>query len=434
MRTAAGLLAWAAASALAAAAEPAAFPRHADPVVVRGDRLAPLAGVPVGRLALYAVRDGKGAPLPFQVDERNAAGALSLTGPSGRPVNQDDGLFDGNDELVFMGGDLGGRAAGGELPSAATAAVEIECRDPRTGAAGYAYCVAMPAPVPYEGHRYVRYDPARDYVTADRYELGYEPGGMKSYFSTLILKNGPAGRSPDILDRFKFRVDITFFFAIVSVSRNEDDMKSVLVGWRDGLVRAVRECDNSLYLKFGIRSPSSVVDNYYYRDSIEWPTYISLPFNVATIATEAHLTSGCDWNEAATGMTYYNSRNRAPVLVDGVMSEAERRLDRSPYDWSALSGSQGTIMSRLWLSESLVMEKELLYIDDRTIEDPPEGCSGHWGYNGWRFNITTVPKGTHTFISYFYFPADGGPEAEEAYLDILDRPLEVSTRPLDPAD
>jgi hypothetical protein len=130
-------------------------------------------------------------------------------------------------------------------------------------------------------------------------------------------------------------------------------------------------------------------------------------------------------------MEYFNSRNPSHVLVDGVMSEQEKKLDRSAYLWSALSGHHGTLISRLWLSDSLgAMGKELLYIDDKDAADPPDDVKGHWGYNGWFFNVTAVPKGTHEFISYFYFPRDYKPGDERQFLDIIDHPLKVDTRRL----
>lgn len=404
--------------------------RRSDPIVVKGARLPAMRGVLVSQIALYAAKNGPVAPVPFQIDEMDSSGAIALTTTDGRTTNPDDGMMDENDEIVFMACDLGTRLRREDLPRNCTQAVELACVDPVDGVTGWVYCVSFPGPVAYAAGRYVAYDLARDYVTTDRYELGYTPGQMKSYFSTLILKNSGDRVSPNVLSRYKFRVTLKLFFSVISINRNEDDMRSVLAGYKDGPVRAIRRCNNSIYLKFGIRSPTSVVDNYYYRDSIEWPTLIKLPFNVSTIASEALLITGCDWNPAAGGMRYSNSRNTHPVLVDGVMSDEEKNLDRGTYLWSAISGPQGALMSRLWLSESLIMGKELLYIDDKKIEDPPDDHQGHWGYNGWQFNVITVPAGTHRFVCYFYFPRDYKPGDETPYLNILDHPLQVRAQQL----
>ncbi|MCX6357970.1 MAG: hypothetical protein NT045_08890 [Candidatus Aureabacteria bacterium] len=420
----------AAMAAVSAWAEQKTIARQSDPVVVTGETLKTLRTTPLSQIALYSARGGTFSRVPSQIDERDGDGVIAVETPDGTPLHPDDNRWDDNDDLVFMARDLGDRVERDALPGGHAAAVEIECTDPVSGAKGWAYCLAFRDRVRDGPGRYVNYDLAKDYVTADCYELGYTPGQMKSYFSTLILKDNDGVHSANILDRYKFRVRMNLFFSLITISRNEDDMRSVLVGYKDGPIRAIRRCTNSMYLKFGIRSPSSVVDNYYYRDSIEWPTLIKLPFNVSTIASEAFLVTGCDWNPQAEGMRFLNSCNTTPVLVDGVMSEEEKRLDKQPYLWSAIVGSQGSLIARLWLSPSLVMGKELLYIDDKNAKDPPEDLAGHWGYNGWTFNITTVTSGTHRFISYFYFPKNYAPGDEKPYLDILDHPLRVSTRAL----
>jgi hypothetical protein len=382
-------------------------------------------GVPIANLALYRMDGGRAVPIPFQIDERDAGGTMALTGPDGKPVNPDDGKWDGNDELVFMARDCGGKAKRSDLSGGCAAVAGIACADPLTGATGWVYLASFPSAVHFAGGRYVSYDRGKDYVTADRYELGYTPGEMKSYFSTLILKDGNNGPSANVLDRFKFRVTLNLFFSMFTVRRTEDDMRSALVGYKDGPIRAIRRCSNTVNIVFRIPSPASVTDNYYYRDSIEWPTLISLPFTVGTVASEGFLTSGCDWSAASAGMRYHNALNPAPVLVDGVMSKEERDLNRGYYAWSAISGPQGAMISRLWLAPSLVMGKELLYIDDKYASDPPESDKGHWGYNGYLFNVITVSRGTHKFISYFYFPENFAPGGEKPYLDILDHPLAV---------
>ncbi|MEJ2746020.1 MAG: hypothetical protein P8123_10115 [bacterium] len=263
--------------------------RKSDPMVVTGQQLADMMGVPISHCGLYSMMGGAIRPVPFQIDEKNGDGVMALMGPKGKPVHPDDGLWDANDELVFMARDFGDKASKGDMPTGCSRVVEIACTDPVTGGEGWVYCAAFKRPPQGDFGRYVSYDLSRDYVNADCYEIGYTPGEMKSYFSTLILKDNGNTRSANLLDRYKFRINLRLFFSLISLNRNEDDMRSVLVGYKDGPIRSVRQCSNSIYLKFGIRSPTSLVDNYYYRDSIEWPTLIKLPFNVSTIASEGLL-------------------------------------------------------------------------------------------------------------------------------------------------
>ncbi|MFN2167999.1 MAG: hypothetical protein ACK2U9_17290, partial [Anaerolineae bacterium] len=81
---------------------------------------------------------GTWSQIPFQVDEVDASGAY---------VSNEDGLLDGNDEVVFMAKDLGGQTTGAPSSSGgqplASIWYTIEVSDPLVaGAKGWAYVLA----------------------------------------------------------------------------------------------------------------------------------------------------------------------------------------------------------------------------------------------------------------------------------------------------
>ena len=65
---------------------------------------------------MYAESGGILKPVPYQIDERRPDGDFAFPfGP--RPSFDDDrGIFDDNDELVFMVKDVGGRVAESDFP------------------------------------------------------------------------------------------------------------------------------------------------------------------------------------------------------------------------------------------------------------------------------------------------------------------------------
>jgi hypothetical protein len=80
--------------------------REQDPVIVRTGTLTGVPDRETSRYRLYAVRDGRLEPIPFQFDSR---------GPNGELVLSEDGretefTFGADDELVFMARDTGDRA------------------------------------------------------------------------------------------------------------------------------------------------------------------------------------------------------------------------------------------------------------------------------------------------------------------------------------
>src|SRR5262245_47838969 len=78
-----------------------------DPGIVRTALLAELSARETAGYRLYAVRQGRLEPTPFQFDARDADGELVLSEAGG----ETEFTFDDDDELVFMAKDTGDRAA-----------------------------------------------------------------------------------------------------------------------------------------------------------------------------------------------------------------------------------------------------------------------------------------------------------------------------------
>src|SRR5271169_939271 len=92
-----------------------------------GAALGCLDGHAEGEVEVMACHDTC-APIPWQLDERDATGELALA--DGPEPNPDDppGVIDGNDELLWMAADAGRRMAAGEAPRDATCGLEVELR------------------------------------------------------------------------------------------------------------------------------------------------------------------------------------------------------------------------------------------------------------------------------------------------------------------
>jgi hypothetical protein len=112
--------------------------RDLEPATVYGSQVAGLGGAPVDDLFLYTFNgEVLSGQIPVQVDEVTAGGDY---------VGSEDGLLDGDDEIVLMAMDLGDRPADptaliGTLPISATW-YEIEVDDPLSpGQKGWAYLV-----------------------------------------------------------------------------------------------------------------------------------------------------------------------------------------------------------------------------------------------------------------------------------------------------
>jgi hypothetical protein len=414
--------------------------RTVDPVLVQGNDLGRVQGLPVEGFRLFSSSGGRMAPVPFQIDEVDAEGLFVL--PEGKDPNRDKGRrgkeeeqdqrLDGNDELVFMASDLGDRACTEQGLAGAAQAVEIEVRDPRTGGTGWSYLMWFEDPPPPSPRDYVRYAREEDRIHTEVFSLGYSPARDLVY--TTYLSMTPRTGSPpvDIMDRINIRFWATIFLRSITFSRNEDDFVSEVIAYKDGPVRVMRRVANSMRLVMGIQSPKIIAYSVYYRDAIETPNVLSLPVSLGSVARSAGFEGGTDHNRNALGMRFFSSNNPQGVLVDGRMSPEELAMDFGDYKFTLLSGEPGQVLSLVRMGETIrdVLYKKLIYVDDMFGSNAPEDEPGTTPKIGFSLeNLLALKRGTYTYNACFYFLSEYGPGREKAYLDVLDEPLRVRAYP-----
>ncbi len=415
--------------------------RSVDPIVLRGAAFrGRMQGLPLEGFRLFSSRQGVLAPVPFQIDEVDAEGLFVL--PEGLEPNRDrgrrgkererEGAMDTNDELVFMAGDLGDRVCREQWPSSAGKGAEIQVRDPRTGGTGWCYLFWFRNPPPPSPVDYVRYAREEDRIYAGTFSLGYSPDRDLVYTTHLTLAPEPGSFPVNIMDRINIRFSATIFLRSITFSRNEDDFVSEVIAYKDGPVRVMRRVANSMRLVMGIKTPKIIAYSVYYRDAIETPNILSLPVSMASVARSAYFEGGTDHNRNALGMRFYSPNNMQGVLVDGRMSPEELAMDFGEHGWTLLTGRQGHVISLVEMGEKIrnVLSKKLIYLDDMFASNAPEGEPGTTPKVGFSLeNLLALKRGTYTYNARFYFLPDYGPGMEQAYLDVLERQLQVRVFP-----
>jgi len=384
---------------------------------------------------LFASRRGIWGPIPYQIDEVDAEGLFVL--PEGKSPSRDEpdlhGILDGNDELVFMAGDLGDRVTAEQWPPGVRAGIEIEVQDPLTGEQGWCSLLWFENPPPPSPVEYVRYAREEDRIYAETYSLGYSPERDLVYTTHLSLLPGTGPSPPrDIMDRINIRFTASIFLRSITFSRNEDDFVSEVIAYKDGPVRVMRRVANSMRLVLGLRTPRIIAYSVYYRDAIETPNVMTLPVSLDTVAYSATFEGGTDHNRNAMGMRFYSSNNRHGVLVDGRMSPEELAMDHGDYDWTLLTGTQGQVISLVEMGEKArqILSKRLIYVDDMFSCNAPEDEPGTTPKVGFSLeNILGLKRGTYTYNARFYFPREPGLAPVKPYLDILEHPLRVRIVP-----
>jgi hypothetical protein len=416
---------------------PKTLTRTEDWVVVPGAELPRLKGQPCEKLRAYACRGGSMVPVPYQVDERRGEGGYCFTDGDAQyhVKDQDNGLFDDNDELVFMSRDTGDLAAESAFPPGVKAGHLIELKDPKKGgASGWIYLFAFDAPPPRSTVRYAHIERRKDKTVEWHGERFYSDNGRSPHnvcrLTTLKFAK-PEDATPDyakcnnVIDCSKVTLRAKKLF--MSIQRDSSDVYVDIGGYINGPVRVI--CQNlveiNVALGFTIRCPDSFL--FLYANATTMPTNVDLPVDLSD-------SEGTSWykllvdlsKERAKGWKFYNEKNSTPVTIDGKMDAAEQKLNKAWPSWNCMFGPEGAIMVRMVLDKRAQRATNQLYYSDNVEEEEaPEFEPGNFGTVGLKVDLTGLTSGTYAgdYIIW-YAPAPFAQGDEQKYLDILDSPLQ----------
>lgn len=426
-------------------AAPRTLTRTVDTVVVPGRALGPkILGASISRLRLYAARGGFPVPIVYQIDERNAAGTYCYDqGPVDKRVRDEDrGLMDGNDELVFLSRDAGERLSPerfGMVPGH-TAVQELELKDPLTGGLAWVYVFRFDGPVvpgnvatslvaltprdhgkgdvtwTWQGERFV-FDNDRSRKNAVR-------ATFASFFDEV-----PSRRGPNVIDSTIVRAVVSFMW--VEVVRQSNDIRVELGAWRAGPIRVIAQNLLQVYLALGMWA--SAPDSYV----MLWPNKVSMPTNARCPVNldksgESSYTLCMDLSKDAKGWKFYNSHNPEPVDIDGRTSAAERGLKMDWPEWNCMFGPDGGIITKFVIPEGMRRPtNRLVYIDDEYHRRPESDAGvefepGAFGTNGYYVDMRGLREGTYPgdYVVWYAAPPFAVGDHQQ-YLNEWDHPLEV---------
>jgi hypothetical protein len=407
--------------ALSAAADAAALGRSWQPLIIKGEKLTPLLGAKTDHFEVLALRDGKLAPIPFQVDERLPDGRYAL--PDGpEPLSDDSpGILDGDDEVAMMISDLGERAT--EANGVPRGAVEIEMIDPLSGAHRYAYIasVAHPDISPLD---YVDYDFASSHIESDHYRLGFTHEVPTDY----ALQDHKHENGPNLIDRMKVRVSARVL-TLFPFRLDEDDIHNRVLAYRDGPVRVIRRMSHSVTLIFGIRSPQVQSDDFFYRDFIENPFHVRFPWVPRVLFGDIKVAVYLDFNDLHKFTLAWSQMNGDGVQIGDAASERQVIDDPPSVQWIAFRGEGRTMVQTIAPNGDLKLIDRRLYYRDDASPDPPESYPGDRpgiGYmmTGWE----RLSRGYHTFDSLLLSVA-GNFDPNEMLQELSTPPI-IETRPV----
>lgn len=407
--------------------------RRVDHIVLTGEALPKLLARNISELRLMSMRAGKLVVVPFQIDERTPAGGYAYDKGGDTKKDPDGGRFDANDELVFMVRDTGDRAPKEVLAELETLQ-EIEVTDPKDKALAWTYLVHFKKDAP-------------PLSTVDYVRITYDSEGKLGYFgdgfvtgnerslgnavrtSSVRFVQKDKSLSENVFDTTKTRAKIHYF--AVAIARNGTEMRVKIGAWIDGPIRVVALNVVEIYLIWGfwVSAPDSLI--YFYDYGSVMPSNVNIPVNIDEADPPSIARLSSDLSSRASGWFFYNSYNKTPVAIDGVMSPQEKALDMRFPEWNVMYGPDGGIITRFKFEDTELTSRKysrLYYQDDAKANDAPENEAGCYGNCGFELDLsgmkTRIYKG-----SYFSYYRKGFRYGDEArFIDIVDHPLEVKAR------
>jgi hypothetical protein len=350
------------------------------PAVARGASAAPIGASEVtgkdapallrrstASLRVYAFREGAAVPIPFQVDERDRRNHWQDDdGP--QPVRDDSpGIFDENDVVVFMNRDLGEKGDPARLPPGAASWLRIRVGR-QEKPVGYAYLGAFDSPpaIPSDQPVYVRYDPAKDEIFADRYTVRFD-APLPTYLALVHRQ----GESPaNVLNAVRADGEVRILAGVFHFVRSEKDLQYSIQGYRNGPVRVIRSAKYWIRLPLGFKARGRV-ELLFYRDCVEARTQVNIRIPPRLVPADGHLRAFFDFHDFAGGHVVGPGGLRDEPISGG-MTEAKRKFARPPVRWSALLLPNGqSFLLAVRLGGSLQRLDQRLYLEEST--DPARG-------------------------------------------------------------
>lgn len=375
--------------------------RNLEPVIVKGSQVPALDGAPVAELFVYTFSGNTlSGPIPAQVDEVTSGGDYTAS---------EDGLLDGNDEIVFMAKDTGDQPADTSALNSFTTWHEIEVSDPvNSGHKGWAYLVrSNTSPAPAGDYvNYVSGD-RRITTTPHQYRLGFAATHFAMDYLTL-----PINSSLDILDRAKLRIAGSGF-TVNEISLGNPE--PVLI--KDGQVRVIvrRNADMPSLL-------ASLSATYLaYSSMVHSMAEVDSSVGVSTVRTSV------DLNNSGAGATFYNA-NTLPggVTIDG----SPDGVDATPFsNWTQISHTSGRLVQVTDPTPAGGTPKNY-YCDDTgpgTFEcDNTNRTGDNLSYGDSGVAIEGSMNRSFTILSALYVLPPGQENVGASYAQYFSHPLHVS--------
>ncbi len=393
-------------------------------VEINATALPDLVGKPFQEWSVFAYKNEKLQPIPFQFEQYDENGFLfqgKVKGVDKKRV----GVFGQQDLLVMMLKDTGEKASENQLNGLdVLTPLEIKDRD----FTGYVYLVKSPA---RSSIRYVNYNSETGLINMPEAMVYMNPKDLLDW-GDVFAKEGDRYSEKSFMDTLIVRISGSFLK--IPIRLNNKNLQAKLKNVYEGPVRLTLDAQfRAVVAKIPlIRAHAQLhIDSYSARMYVN----INAPAKYAKLIKDPQVLIGIDGNELYGGFVKTSVSGDQGFIVDGVMDEQELALNETPVDddvsWIWLSNKkdfniigQFDVSSRLDYNPDEYTDVTVFYRDDKTHNDKLERFPGSLPTLGYR--LKTIPSSEKEGMSYKVFFIQGlGKLGAEEYLSKLDNPIKV---------
>ncbi len=401
---------------------------------VKANQSPQLAGKRIEALSVVSVRAGKLVPIPFQIDEHDEDGWIYESGVSGK-IKGTEGVFDADDELVFMYRDTGIERLDPAVHRLADGRIVQELNYDYNGKTRYAY-VAEGSSL-RDSSDYVQYDPKKWALDATFFNFRNNPKNILM-FEDFRANAGPTP-THRVLDTLIMEISTGVMMPWPRVTVDIRNLQAELAGVKHGPVREVLKLKIWVVVA-GIPVFRILTDMTVYDQGITLPVKLHIPGGeiLTRVLNKPLIDIALDMN-GMKGGRFVSAVNPSGKYhaVDGVITPEEKQLDIRIPDATWLwveSGRGWDVVMKFAIPPDWPVEGRGTYVDAVKPEKSYAYESFPDALPRFGFQVTKLPVGKLDIdlTAILWFPATVGRAGPERFIKQMDNPprLEAQSPPV----
>ena len=345
---------------------------HSAPIIIEAYTIKSANYHPIANYRLFATSsEGEALSIPFQIDEINSTGDFVLD--RGNPITkfQGNGIFDGADQLAFMGDDVGEPKPPTiwkfKKPDILYEIKYVTIKDKNKSGSVFLgiYTTSIAAIPPLSTKSYVRFNEQTSTVSTDKFIYQFDTDNyLLSKF--VSMKKGPSINIPVInSSTFYLKGDLKYF---LTFEINQKDVGSKLESYKLGPIRDIFRIHfhyTFLKMKFklGMFTEVSI-----YSNAVHLPAILENPLSTSTLNYGSSFYYGFSLIESPKTYKIESNFPKFVPYTTGSKVLNSFKSDTTPerYYWLSMSKPDRLMYMELIVSEKMRSNKNFpsVYSED----------------------------------------------------------------------